>query len=467
MNLSQLLRKIVIPVTGCTEPTAVGLATSAALTAFSGRIPSWLFTSQEVSERKQELIKDIELISSLVQEVSVLIDRNVYKNSLSVGIPNTGGEYGLPLAAALGIFCNPDLGMNLFTDVNKEKITLAKRLIGDNKIKIATLKAKANELFIKASVKIRVKSKIGTAKSLIRFYHNNFIFIEADGKLLYEKYAGAKKEQGLKERFIEELSLEGRPISAFTVSEIYRLTKNLTEEDKQYLLEGLRLNLEASKYGLEKGSGLGIGKFIRDSMQEVGPYEKKISRIKSLVAAASDARMAGENVRMVSSSGSGNMGALTTLSIYALAEQTELNEKLLAESIAIAHLITAYLTAHIGLLSPLCSSAAKAGIGAAAGMAYYMGADEAQVSKAMKNMISALSGIICDGAKLSCALKVGEAAGVAYECACLALKNIEVPFTDGIAGKTIEETINNLSQLSKAMDKADSAIIKFMREKAF
>ncbi|OGL40706.1 MAG: hypothetical protein A2042_06900 [Candidatus Schekmanbacteria bacterium GWA2_38_11] len=467
MNLSQLLRKIVIPVTGCTEPTAVGLATSAALTAFSGRIPCWITSSQEVTEHKQEVIGDIESIPELVQDVLILVDRNVYKNALSVGIPNTGGKYGLSLAGSLGLFCNPDLGMNLFTDVNKEKITLAKRLIGDNKIKIATLKAKANELFIKASVKIRVKSKIGTAKSLIRFYHNNFIFIEADGKLLYEKYPGAKKEQGLKERFIEELSIEGKPISAFTVSEIYRLTKNLTEEDKQYILDGLRLNLEASKYGLEKGSGLGIGKFIRDSMQAAGPYEKKISRIKSLVAAASDARMAGENVRMTSSSGSGNMGALITLSIYALAEETGLNEKLLAEAITLAHLITAYLTSYIGVLSPLCGSAAKGGIGAAAGMAYYMGADEAQVSKAMKNMISALSGVICDGAKLSCALKVGEAAGVAYECASLALKDIEVPFSDGIAGKNIEETINNLSQLSHAMDKADSAIIKLMSKKAF
>ena len=177
--------------------------------------------------------------------------------------------------------------------------------------------------------------------------------------------------------------------------------------------------------------------------------------------------MAGENVRMTSSSGSGNMGALITLSIYALAEETGLNEKLLAEAITFAHLITAYLTSYIGVLSPLCGSAAKGGIGAAAGMAYYMGVDEAQVSKAMKNMISALSGVICDGAKLSCALKVGEAAGVAYECASLALKDIEVPFSDGIAGKNIEETINNLSQLSHAMDKADSAIIKLMSKKAF
>ncbi|OGL47651.1 MAG: hypothetical protein A2149_00900 [Candidatus Schekmanbacteria bacterium RBG_16_38_11] len=466
MNLSQLLRKIVIPVTGCTEPTAVGLASSAAMIAFSGRIPSWITTSGKLTGHRQLVIEHIELIAEIVDEVSILVDKNVYKNSLSVGIPNTGGEYGLPLAAALGLFCNPDFGMNLFADVNAKKTQLAKKLIRDKKIKIKILKAKIHELFIKASVKIRVKSRTKTGNSLIRFYHNNFIFIEADNILFYEKYPGAKKDQGLKERFVEELSIEGRPISAFTVSEIYRIIKKLTEEDRKYILDGLRLNLEASKYGLEKGSGLGIGKFIRNSVKEAGHYDKKISRIKSLVAGASDARMAGENVRMISSSGSGNMGALITLSIYALAEETELKKKLLSEAITLAHLITAYLTAHIGLLSPLCSSSAKGGIGAAAGMAYYMGADEVQVSKAMKNMISALSGVICDGAKLSCALKISEAAGVAYECASLALKNIEVPFTDGIAGMTIEETINNLSQLSQAMDKVDSAIIKLMSKKA-
>lgn len=466
MNLSQLLKKIVIPVTGCTEPSAVGLSVSAAITAFSGRIPSWLTASQELSGHKHPVIGDIESIPELVHEVSILVDRNVYKNSLSVGIPNTGGKCGLHLAAALGLFCNPDLGMNLFADIDEKKTRLAEKIIEDKKIKITLLKAKGHELFIKASAKVKDKSRTKTGRTLIRFYHNNFIFIEAENKLLYQKYPGAKKDQGLKERFTEELSIEERPFSTFTVSEIYGLITQLTEEDKKYILEGLRLNLEASRCGLEKGSGLGIGEFIKDSMQEASVYEQKISRIKSLVSAASDARMAGENIRMISSSGSGNMGAFITLSIYALAEETGLNEKILTEAIALAHLITAYLTAHIGLLSPLCSSAAKGGIGVAAGMAYYMGGDRAQVSKAMKNMISALSGVICDGAKLSCALKIGEAAGVAYDCASLSLKNIEIPFTDGIVGTTIEETIKNLSQLSQSMDKADSAIIKLMSKKA-
>ncbi|RMF97046.1 MAG: serine dehydratase subunit alpha family protein [Candidatus Schekmanbacteria bacterium] len=469
MNVSMLLRKIVVPATGCTEPAAVGLAVALSVRAVNWEIPKWLHTKNVPQMSKGNLLDSPDNLYKSINDISVTVDRRIYKNALSVGIPNTGGEYGLPLASALGIFCNPENGLTIFKEVDAKKLGLAKKLVSEKKIKISLPKHRIDELYIEVSANIAIDNKNVITKTLIRFSHENVIFIKRGKKVLYEKYAGAGKDKGKKEIFSENLTIEGRPLSSFKVSEICKMARNISAKDREFMLETLNLNLEASKLGMVKNVGLGIGKSIIGKTKGKNRSKaERIKRIRSLVASASDARMAGENITLASSSGSGNMGALVTLSIFAAAEaQGTINKKLLAESLALGHLITAYLTEFIGILSPLCGSSAKGGIGAAAGITRILGGNDTQVEKAMKNMISTLSGVICDGAKMSCALKVAEAAGIAYECACLALENIEVPFTDGIAGKTIEETISNLRSLSLAMGKAEDAIIKVMQKKKF
>ncbi len=469
MKLSAFLRKIVVPATGCTEPAAVGLAVALSLRGAMGDIPKWLCGEKPVEKSGNRASRLPDNIAERIKKVSVIVDRRVYKNALSVGIPNTGGEYGLPLASALAIFCNPEKGLTLFKDVDQKKLLLAKKLVSEKKIDVSLPKRKIDELYIEVSVHITINNKDSVTKTLIRFFHDNVLFIKKGRKLLYEKYEGAGKDKGERERFSENLTINGRPFSSLKISHICEIARSISSEDKEFMLEGLKWNLEASKLGLSKGSGLGIGKSITDGKK--GKHTSKLQRVKrirSLVASASDARMAGENITVASSSGSGNMGALVTLSIFAAAEAHNCTDKkLLAESLALGHLITAYLTEFIGVLSPLCGSSAKGGIGAVAGITRILGGSDAQVAKAMKNMISSLSGVICDGAKMSCALKVAEAAGIAYECASLAMEDIEVPFTDGIAGRTIEETISNLCSLSISMEKAEDAVLKVMRGKKF
>lgn len=464
MNLSAFLRRIVVPATGCTEPAAVALATALSDRACEEDVPGWIYNEESARGGKSFISGSPEKLYQRINKISVTVDKRVYKNALSVGIPNTGGEYGLPLASALGIFCNPEKGLTLFKDVDNNKLLFAKKLVSEGKIEVSLPNGRIDELFIGVSANIIVDGNDCITKTLIRYSHDNVIFIRRGRKLLYEKYKGAGKDRGKKERFSEILSIDGRPLSSLQVSDICRLARSISFKDRKFMIEGLEYNLEASNIGLTKGSGLGIGKSLAgDRKRKDSSKLERIKRVRSLVAGASDARMAGENVTVASSSGSGNMGALVTLSIFAAAEaQGSVNDKLLAESLALGHLITAYLTEFIGVLSPLCGSSAKGGIGAVAGITHILGGNDKQVEKGMKNMISALSGVVCDGAKMSCALKVAEAAGIAYECACLAMENIEVPFTDGIAGKTVEETISNLSSLSLSMGKAEDAVLKVM-----
>ena len=231
-------------------------------------------------------------------------------------------------------------------------------------------------------------------------------------------------------------------------------------------MEGVDMNFAAANIGIDKKLGMGVGASF-DSMIKEGVLAKDmVNEAKMYTAAASDARMSGESVKIMSSAGSGNHGITVILPVYTVAQKINASEEKLLRAIAISHLITIYIKIRTGSLSALCGCAVAASTGATAAISWLLDAKENMIENAMKNVIGNLTGMICDGGKVGCALKLGTAAGVAVESALLAKNNVVVPCTNGIIAKSIEHTIENLGKVSNpGMLETDKMILAVMLEK--
>jgi len=223
----------------------------------------------------------------------------------------------------------------------------------------------------------------------------------------------------------------------------------------------IAMNVDACEAGLVEPLGLGAGFHgnVDDACIDVAHY------ISSVAAAGSDARMSGYPVKVMSSAGSGNQGIIATMPIVIYGRNKGIDEIRIIKAVALSHLITMYVTLYVGYLSALCGVAIKAGIGAACGLTYLMGGDAADIERAIKIMTATLSGVICDGAKPGCALKVSSAADMAARAANMALKKVEVSYDNGIVEESAEKTIANLGKLSESMNVVDEEIIHIMNEK--
>lgn len=447
MNLSELLRSQVKPSLGCTEPVATGLAASIAYNALRGWIPTWLGGKTPYAPEYFD-----------IQEILINVDRDVYKNSLAVGIPKTQNLYGIYNAVALGIFCNPDKELSLFQDSNEEKLALAKKLVEDNKIKIKVVddwKGEA-DINILAIVKAKEGSHYHEGMTRIQHSHTNVTCIMKDGKTLYKK-----KEKPQSKGFDENME----ELSKMSLKGILNLTESFSKEDMDYILEGIKMNERASDVGLRNRLGLQIGYMLQELMEEGVLANDVVTLAKIKTAAAADARMSGYDVSVMSCAGSGNQGCVATLPIVAVAEKFGRDDKKLIKAVGLSYLITSYVTYYSGYLSALCGCAVKAGIGATSGITYYLGGDLEKIGDAINNMAANITGIICDGAKLGCAKKLATSAGVAVESALLAMKGVKVPPTNGIVAKNPEDTIKNIGRVSKGMIQTDKSIVEIMESK--
>ena len=428
MKISEILGEQVRPSLGCTEPAAVALAASTAYHALSR--PG----------------KDIE-------KILVSVDRNVYKNSLAVGIPGTHGLTGIYAAAALGAYCDPVLGLNLFSDSDERKLSLAKGLLKKDKVDVE-VKDKKGEPTI--SIKARVWAKGSVGEAWIQYEHSNVTFIKRDDTVLYDKRKPRREHavsQGLKD------------LAAISLSGIVHAVENLSREDKDLIRRGIEMNRKAAAAGLKTGAGLGIGHNIESFAAKNKPAGDEVTRAKVLTAAAGDAQMSGLDVQVMTSAGSGNQGIVAILPIVAVAEARRMDTEKLIRAAALSHLITAYITCHSGYLSAICGCGIKAGVGAAAGVTYYLGGGVKEVGMAVNNMAGNITGMICDGAKPGCSLKMATAAGCAVESALLAMKGVSVPPDNGIVGYKPEDTLKNIGLISKSTASMDEAIVKIMTEK--
>lgn len=422
-NYSELflesLRNGVKPALGCTEPVAVGLATSKAYEAIKGQIKS----------------------------VEVKVSPNIFKNGMGVGIPGTK-EIGLVFAAALGITCgDPDLGLEVFRNVDDETIEKAQELVSKRQVDVLLEDTKGN-FYIEANV----VTDSGTGTCIIKNNHTNIVFVKANEKILMDNdiLEGTK---GHSNEYMKELNLQ----------DIREFVENVDFKDIEFLLEGVKLNMNMAKVGMEQKPGPGLGAAMNLLMSDGVMQKDMINEARALTAAACDARMAGLNMAVMSSAGSGNHGITAIIPPTVVCEHLGCDDEKLARALAFSHLVTAYIKVFTGGLSPVCGCAVAAGIGASSSITWVLGGDNKQIGGAIKNMVGTLTGMVCDGAKGGCAFKLSTAASEAIIQAKLALANVHINDLDGIVNPLAEETIKNLGKFcSEGMKNADSEILEIM-----
>lgn len=430
-TVKDILQMEVALALGCTEPVAVALGAAAA----ASLLPDKQFDC-----------------------IEVWVDPNIYKNGMAVTIPGSGGLAGIDTAAALGaIGCDPHRGLEVLDTLTDESVKEAQALLKSGKVKV--------NLRDKPGLYIQSRITVGeiTAESIIVDLHNNITSLSLNGEpitnspLLAEPPAESGKSRLAElEDWLRELTLE----------EIFELLDGIDEEDLAFLQEGVEHNLRLAEHGLKYGSGLGIGKGIDRLLKQKLLFNDMATSARRLTSAAADARMSGAKLPAMSSAGSGNHGLTAILPIWAIKDFIEHDQETVLRAIALSHIITAYVKAHTGRLSAVCGCSVAAGAGATAGITYLVGGDVNHMAGAIKNIMEDLAGVICDGAKAGCALKLNTAAGAAVQAALFSLQGINVRDTDGIVGTSTENTVRNMGTLShQGMIETDKTILEIMLEK--
>ena len=425
-ELLHLLHKEVKPALGCTEPIAVALATAKAVELVSERVSLDRMTSQ--------------------MKLHVYVSGNILKNGMGVGIPGTG-MIGLRIAAARGAVCGrSEYGLEVLKDLNDNAIKRAKELVAEGKVCIDR-EGNCHKLYVKCVVEADGHS----AWCVIEDEHDRIVETGIDGE--GEKRLRTEDAGGCEERETSDYHL--------TVKEIYDFAGSVDYEDIKFILEDRTLNLALAQEGLKGDYGLKVGKTIQANADTVFGNDF-LSYAMALTAAASDARMAGCTLPAMSNSGSGNQGITVSMPIIAYALKYDIPDEKLARALILSNLVAIHIKGYLGRLSALCGCVV-ASTGSSCGLVWLKGGSYEMVCSAIKNMIGNITGMVCDGAKVGCAMKVASGVSSSIQSAVLALDGIHACETDGIIDKDIEKTISNLGSVgSTGMEMADDLIQKIM-----
>ena len=431
-EIIELIRKEVKPALGCTEPIAVALAVAKAMEIMEYRCG---FTDR--SWRMKDGF-------SLRIEVS----GNILKNGMGVGIPGTG-MVGLHIAAALGAVCGrSEYGLEVLNDLDETSISRAKALTEDDLVKVG-LAETDHKLYVKAYVDLNGHSSY----AVIEDNHDSIVETGYDGEILTSGHS-SEGDNSADQKTTLDYKL--------TVKEILDFASTVAFEDISFILESRTLNLALAKEGLKGCYGLKVGYAINlDDNREVfgGDF---LCYAMSLTAAASDARMAGCTLAAMSNSGSGNQGITVTMPVIAYSIRYGTDDERLARALVLSHLIAIHIKGYLGKLSALCGCVI-ASTGSSCGLVYLRGGDYEQICAAIKNMIGNITGMVCDGAKVGCAMKVASGVSSALQSAVLAREGICISEHDGIIEKDIEKTIRNLGRIgSVGMQNTDNMILDIM-----
>lgn len=431
-TIKNLLRLEVVPALGCTEPVAVALAAAAA----ASLLPSVEFDSMEV-----------------------WLDPNVYKNGLAVSIPGTGGLSGLDLAAALGACVgDPARKLEVLAPVDESGVKRAGDAVGKGRVRVNLMEGQVG-LYVKACI----TSGSHESEAVIEGLHDNIVSLRLDGKDVASDLISLGCTPG--KNGLEELEAWLKTLS---LHDLIAMIDQLDEEDFDFLMQGVSTNLRLAEEGLKHGLGLGVGRTLERLVRQKLVRKDMILSARILTSGASDARMAGAPLPAMSSGGSGNHGLTAILPIWAVKDYLDVEDDTVLEAIALSHVITAYVKAHTGRLSAVCGCSVAAGAGAAAGVTYLLGGTVQHIAGAITNLTEDLAGIICDGAKAGCSLKLATAAGTAVQAALFSLQGVNVHFTDGIIGLCPEDTMRNVGTLStEGMIETDRTILNIMLKKKF
>lgn len=445
-EIISLIHREVKPALGCTEPIAVALAVAKAV---------------EILEEKCPCLRDSgwRLFADFLVNVSV--SGNILKNGMGVGIPGTG-MVGLYIASALGAVCGKsEYGLEVLHDLDDKSIDRAKALVEQKKVRI-DIADTGHKLYIKANVSIypAPECRHGCpeerpaeghyASATIEDDHDNIVETCFDDKVLLSSHHGCCEE----ERDTRDYNL--------TVREIYDFANEVAFEDIEFILKSRDLNMALAEEGLKGDYGLKVGKTIYSQGHKDVFGDDFMSYAMALTAAASDARMAGCTLPAMSNSGSGNQGITVTMPVIAYAVKHGVSDRQLARALVLSHLVAIHIKGYLGKLSALCGCVV-ASTGSSCGIVYLRGGSYGQVCAAIKNMIGNITGMVCDGAKVGCAMKVASGVSSSIQSAVLALDGTCISENDGIIERDIEKTIHNLGRIgSVGMQNTDTMILDIM-----
>ncbi len=353
---------------------------------------------------------------------------------------------GLEIASSLGALGgDPNASLEVLHSITEETVSAAKKMVAEKGVEVA-LEPTEKKFFIR----VTVYGPSGEAQTVIEDMHTNITYIMKNGVTLFENPSeGAAAAAG-----------RGALV---TIDGIYEFVKAVDWKELRFLQQAVDLNRSIAQEGLSRPYGLQVGRSIYESMQLDENTEDVMDYAVALTCAAADARMSGSRMPVMTSCGSGNQGITATLPVVALAERKKLSEEMLYRGLAMSCLVTIHVKSYIGRLSPLCGCGVGASIGACCAVTYLMGGNLEQIKCAIRNVIADVSGVICDGAKAGCALKIATAVASAYRCSMLALRNISATPLDGIVSSDVEKTIRNLGQLgTDGMADTDRVILDMM-----
>ncbi|AQW26103.1 serine dehydratase subunit alpha family protein [Clostridium perfringens] len=414
------LKKEVVPSEGCTEPIAIAYAASIAAEHLKGEI----------------------------KEVNIYLSKNVIKNALGVGIPGTGGV-GIEIAAALGISIQKSYKkLTILSNFTEDELKKAKEIVDENIINIKQ-KNTNKALYIE----VELLSETSKSKVIIEDTHTNVTLIECDDEIIMDN--NSEVSEDLEEDY-----------KLFKIADIYNFAKEEDFDDIKFILESAKMNEKVSEEGLKGDYGLQVGsKIIQKGNFNLFSNDAS-NKIIAASAAASDARMDGCAMPIMTTAGSGNQGIACSIPVAQTARLLDKSEEELARALVLSNLVTIRIKKHMGRLSPLCGAGIAGATGASCGITYLLGGNLENINYCINNMISDLSGMICDGAKETCALKIATGTNAAIQCANLAINGISATANDGIVAKDVEETIESIETLiQNGFKNVDDTILNIMLEK--
>lgn len=433
-EIIELIRKEVKPALGCTEPIAVALAVAKAM----------------------EIIEDMHQTMSegwrrtADYTIRVEVSGNILKNGMGVGIPGTG-MVGLHIAAALGAVCGKSsYGLEVLNDLDSISINRAKELV-EGKSVIVTLAETGHKLYVKATVNLNGDHN---ASAVIEDDHDRIVETMFDNSVLTSSRQSGKETSTPDQKSTLDYKL--------SIKEITEFVSKVNYDDIRFILESRTLNMALAEEGMKGDYGLRVGYSIRKDCNREVFGSDFLSYAMSMTAAASDARMAGCTLPAMSNSGSGNQGITATMPVIAYSQHYRTSDEELARALVLSHLIAIHIKGYLGKLSALCGCVI-ASTGSACGLVYLRGGGYEQICAAIKNMIGNITGMVCDGAKVGCAMKVASGVSCALQSAVLAREGICISEHDGIIEKDIEKTIRNLGHIgAQGMQNTDNMILDIM-----
>lgn len=419
-----LLKQEVSPALGCTEPICAALAAADAAKAVGGTVKS----------------------------IYAEMNPNLYKNGMSVSIPGSP-RMGMDVAVALGsLLRNPEKKLEVMEDITPQILKNAYTLLDNNVVKVRIDDAE-KDLF----VKVMVTTSKGVGTTIIRSAHTNIIHTSVDGKIVFSKDHDAQSSD---DDVIERLK-------GMTLAEIRELVDKATLKELQFMMDGVKMNEELAQYDIDHRGGVGIAATIKAEIDAGVLSDSLRSRVMLKAAAAAEGRLGGCPLPTMSSSGSGTKGVVVILPIYEVAKYVKASELMTCKALAYGHLLNRYINAYMGKLGAVCTCSMASATATCAAMTWLYGGTDEQIGYSVRNMTAAVSGMICDGGKVGCALKAIMTTTAALANSLLASKDVVVHVTDGICAETPEQCIRNMARVGNpGMLLTDKEILDIMLEKS-